>query len=468
VIPLQVADLVVIASRALQVDSAAALDLVGLLDVEAAEAALAARPPEHARDDPASHAAVLLHALIRHRPFRRANQQLALLATLQFLALNGWQADLDPPQAAKEVLAELAAGTLDPAALAAWLAPRLRLCDETDPCAKEAAMRRWLPGRKRPARSNDPFARFTERARRATVAAQEEARLLNHNYLGTEHLLLGLLRVGGVAARALASLGISLQAVRAQVEEIIGRGTVGPIGHIPSTPRAKKVMEISLREALRLGHNYIGTEHLLLGLSREGEGVAAQVLVKLGADHARLHQQVLRLLDSTPGSREEREPASPAGPLPSSTSTTLGLGAESGHYDEDGNLIAPLPAATSAAAGLAYYDHQLADVQRAKDAAIAAQDFDTAAVLRLVEKQLLDRRAQQEQAEQLWTAGADPGAVAEEDQRLHLDAGPEGVRPLRLDALVEENQRLHQQVERLLGLLRQHGIEPDGGTSQST
>jgi hypothetical protein len=467
VIPLQVADLVVIASRALKVDSAAALDLVDLLDVEAAETALAARPPEHARDDPASHAAVLLHALVRHRPFRRANQQLALLATLQFLALNGWQADLDPPQAAKGALAELAAGTLDPAALAAWLAPRLRPGDETDPCAKEAAMRRWLPGRKRPARSNDPFARFTNQARRATVAAQEEARLLNHNYLGTEHLLLGLLREGGVAAKALASLGISLQAVRAQVEEIIGRGTVRPTGHIPSTPRAMKVMDIALREALQLGHNYIGTEHLLLALSREGQGVAAQVLVKLGASHVTLHQQVLRLLEGTPGSREERESASnPAGPLPSSTSTALGLGDEHGHYDEDGNLIAPLPS-TSIAAGLAYYHQQLADVQRAKDAAIAAQDFDTAAVLRLVEKQLLDRRAQQEQAEQLWTAGADPDAVAEEDQRLHLDAGPEGVRPLRLEALVEENQRLHQQVERLLGLLRQHGIEPDGGTSQS-
>jgi prophage maintenance system killer protein len=465
VITLQLADLAVIASRALKLDTAAALDL---LDLEAAEAALAARPPQQTPDDPAGHAAVLLHALVHHRPFRRANQQLALLATLQFLALNGWQANLDPPETAKGVLAELAAGTLDPAALAAWLAPRLRPGDETDPCAKEAAMRRWLPGRKRPARSNDPFARFTERARRATVAAQEEARALNHNYLGTEHLLLGLLCVDGVAARALLGLGISLQAVRAQVEEIIGRGTVGPIGHIPSTPRAKKVMDIALREALRLSHNYIGTEHLLLALSREGEGVAAQVLVKLGADQARLHQQVLRLLNGTPGSREEREPASgPAGRLPSSTSTALGLGDESGHYDEDGNLIAPLQS-PSIAAGLAYYDHQLADVQRATDAAIAARDFDTAAVLRLVEKQLLDRRAQQEQAEQLWTAGADPDAVAEEDQRLHLDAGPEGVRPLRLDALVEENQRLHQQVQRLLGLLRQHGIEPDGGTSQST
>jgi prophage maintenance system killer protein len=443
VIPLQVADLVVIASRALKVDSAAALDLVDLLDVEAAEAALAATAPGHAADDPASHAAVLLHALIRHHPFRRANQQLALLATLQFLALNGWQADLDPPETAKALVGQLAAGTLDPAVLADWLAPRLRPCDDTDPCAKEAAMRRWLPGgRKRPAGPKDPFARFTDRARQATALAQEEARLLNHNYLGTEHLLLGLLRErDGVAARALASLGISLQAVRAQVEEIIGRGTSAPAGHIPFTPRAKKVMEISLREALQLGHNYIGTEHILLALSREGEGVAAQVLVKLGARHARLRKQVLRLLDGTPGSREEREPASgPAGPLPSHTSTT---------------------------ASLAYYDQQLADVRRAKDTAIDAQEVDTAAMLRLVEKQLLDRRAQREQVEQMWTAGADPDALTEEDQRLHLDAGPEGVRPLRLDALVEENQRLYQQVQRLLGLLRQHGIEPDGGTSQS-
>jgi prophage maintenance system killer protein len=408
VITLQVADLVVIASRALQVDSAAALDLVELLDVEAAEAALAARPPEHARDDPASQAAALLHALVRHHPFRRANQQLALLATLQFLALNGWQADLDPPEMAAGVVAGLAAGTLDAAALAAWLAPRLRPCDDTDTCAKEAPMRRWLPGRKRPARPNDRFARFTDRARQVMVLTQEEARLLNHNYVGTEHLLLGLLRErNGVAAKALASLGISLAAVRAQVEEIIGRGERGPTGHIPFTPRAKKVLELSLREALQLGHNYIGTEHILLGLLREGEGVAAQVLVKLGAGHARLRKQVLRLLaDGTPTSRDER-------------------GLPSGPFD------------------LGYYDQQLADVRRAKDAAIAAQEFDTAAALRVAEKQLLDRRAQREQVEQMWTVGVD------------------------IDAVVEENRRLHQQVEHLQGLLRQHGIEPDGGTSQT-
>ena len=129
------------------------------------------------------------------------------------------------------------------------------------------------------------FERFTDRARRVVVLAQEEARMLNHNYVGTEHVLLGLIREGeGVAARALGSLGISLEAVRQQVEEIIGQGQRAPSGHIDFTPRAKKVLELSSREAVQLGRNYIGTEHILLGLIREGEGVAAQVLARLGAD----------------------------------------------------------------------------------------------------------------------------------------------------------------------------------------
>ncbi|MEZ5321242.1 MAG: ATP-dependent Clp protease ATP-binding subunit [Microthrixaceae bacterium] len=146
------------------------------------------------------------------------------------------------------------------------------------------------------------FERFTDRARRVVVLAQEEARLLNHNYIGTEHILLGLIHEGeGVAAKALESLGISLEAVRQQVEEIIGQGGSSPSGHIPFTPRAKKVLELSLREALQLGHNYIGTEHILLGLVREGEGVAAQVLGKLGADLSRVRQQVIQLLSGYPG-----------------------------------------------------------------------------------------------------------------------------------------------------------------------
>jgi ATP-dependent Clp protease ATP-binding subunit ClpC len=177
------------------------------------------------------------------------------------------------------------------------------------------------------------FERFTDRARRVVVLAQEEARLLNHSYIGTEHILLGLIHEGeGVAAKALESLGISLEAVRSQVEEIIGQGGSSPSGHIPFTPRAKKVLELSLREALQLGHNYIGTEHILLGLIREGEGVAAQVLVKLGADLSRVRQQVIQLLSgyqgpsgSTGGGRSEQTPAG------------AGVGASKGDDEKGGN-----------------------------------------------------------------------------------------------------------------------------------
>ena len=166
------------------------------------------------------------------------------------------------------------------------------------------------------------FERFTDRARRVVVLAQEEARMLNHNYIGTEHILLGLIHEGeGVAAKALESLGISLEAVRSQVEEIIGQGQQAPSGHIPFTPRAKKVLELSLREALQLGHNYIGTEHILLGLIREGEGVAAQVLVKLGADLNRVRQQVIQLLAGYQG----KEPAASGGPAEGTPSTSLVL-----------------------------------------------------------------------------------------------------------------------------------------------
>ena len=165
------------------------------------------------------------------------------------------------------------------------------------------------------------FERFTDRARRVVVLAQEEARMLNHNYIGTEHILLGLIHEGeGVAAKSLESLDIKLEQVRSQVEEIIGPGQQAPSGHIPFTPRAKKVLELSLREALQLGHNYIGTEHILLGLIREGEGVAAQVLVKLGADLNRVRQQVIQLLSGYQG----KEPAQ-AGPAEGTPSTSLVL-----------------------------------------------------------------------------------------------------------------------------------------------
>lgn len=146
------------------------------------------------------------------------------------------------------------------------------------------------------------FEKFTDKARRVVVLAQEEAKLLNHNYIGTEHILLGLIHEGeGVAAKALEALGINLEQVREQVQDIIGQGQQSPSGHIPFTPRAKKVLELSLREALQLGHSYIGTEHLLLGLIREGEGVAAQVLTKLGADTNKVRQQVIQLLSGYQG-----------------------------------------------------------------------------------------------------------------------------------------------------------------------
>ncbi|MGE3621187.1 MAG: ATP-dependent Clp protease ATP-binding subunit [Acidimicrobiia bacterium] len=176
------------------------------------------------------------------------------------------------------------------------------------------------------------FERFTDRARRVVVLAQEEARLLNHNYIGTEHILLGLIHEGeGVAAKALESLGISLEAVRSQVEEIIGQGGSSPSGHIPFTPRAKKVLELSLREALQLGHNYIGTEHILLGLIREGEGVAAQVLVKLGADLSRVRQQVIQLLSGYQG---------PGGPAATGEKAGAAAGAGgSGEQQPSGSLV---------------------------------------------------------------------------------------------------------------------------------
>ncbi|HEY9378087.1 MAG TPA: Clp protease N-terminal domain-containing protein [Jiangellaceae bacterium] len=150
------------------------------------------------------------------------------------------------------------------------------------------------------------FERFTDRARRVVVLAQEEARMLNHDYIGTEHILLGLIHEGeGVAATALTEMGISLEAVRQQVEAIIGKGKTAPThGHIPFTPRAKKTLELSLRESMQLGHNHIGTEHILLGLLREGEGVAAQVLQRLGADFDRVRLQVIELVSAREGDEE--------------------------------------------------------------------------------------------------------------------------------------------------------------------
>jgi prophage maintenance system killer protein len=227
---LEVADLVVIAARALELEPVDALELI---DLEAAEAALADARRWCDRDPVEAGAAAVLVGLVRHRPLARGNQQVALLATLQFLALHGWDLDLDPPTAARKLVDGLAAGTVGPQEVQAWMAARLR------PYAKEDGMLQRLTRRRRTCMdvptAEGPFERFTERARQSVNLAQEEARGLGHNYLGTEHLLLGLLVEGqGLAWRVLDELGISAVTVRGQVEAIIGRGPDTPAGPIPS------------------------------------------------------------------------------------------------------------------------------------------------------------------------------------------------------------------------------------------
>jgi len=407
VITLEVADLVVIAGRTLGLDTGPVLDL---FDLAAAEHALALARPRSEPGDPAAEAAALLHALVRQRPLRRGNQQVALAAMLQFLALNGWEMDPGQPEQVAAVAADIAAGRLDATALAGWLAPRLRPSGQAAARVKEAAMR----GRpaiplavklKKATMRRQPkgmFQRFTDRSRRVVCLAQEEARLLSHNYVGTEHLLLGLLHEGeGVAAQALVSLGISLADVRGQVEEIIGHGRNPVSGHIPFTPRTKKVLELSLREALALGHHYIGTEHLLLALLREGQGVAAQVLTRLGADHARVREGVLGVLAD-----------------------------QCAQADPNAQLAADLVDAAE----------QLDQVRRDKDAAFDAGDLEAAAGLRDQERQLLAVKLRLEN---------------------QLAPGVAG------HALIAENHRLHRELERLRVLLRQHGIEPDNGPARS-
>jgi len=224
---------------------------------------------------------------VGRRVFGARSGEVALMAALQLLALQGREAgDLGPPAAVRELLAGVAAGRVGTDELAAWL--------EQSTGGRRVEM----------------FERFTERARNVVRVAQEEARRLGHASVGTEHLLLGLLaEPDGIGARALVALGISLEAVRAEVEEIIGQGEGAPAGHLPFQPRSKKVLELSLREALQLGHNYIGTEHVVLGLIREGEGVAAQVLRRRGADLAAVRQEVVRLLLLVPAGVARAKPA---------------------------------------------------------------------------------------------------------------------------------------------------------------
>jgi len=262
------------------------------------------------------------------------------------------------------------------------------------------------------------FERFTDRARQVVVLAQEEAKRLDHNYIGTEHILLGVLRErDGAAAKALESLDISLDAVRQQVEEIIGRGQQAPSGHIPFTPRGKKVLELSLRESQQLGHNYIGTEHILLGLIREGDGVAPQVLVRLGADLNRVRQQVIQVIHDRP-------------PLEGAPATEI-----QARLDVLEGRLAVLEQQVGTGADTSDLDEQIAQVCGEKESAVDARDYEQAAALRNREKELLaSKAARQEQ----WAA-AHP-ALPEMAARVELA----------------------DEVERLRALLRQHGIDPQG------
>jgi len=298
VIHLDLADVVVIAARVLGAEPA---DVLAVADLDGVEAALA---KARRCDSPPRAAATLLHGLALRQPFGPGSGEVALLGALQLLALNGREVrDLGAPDVARKLLDRTAQGTADVDELCAWLVAGGSGITEIKERPIAEAIRRvreLRPRRQKDKESEEEmFERFTSRARQVVVLAQDEARRLNHNYIGTEHILLGLIHEGeGVAAKALESLGISLEVVRAQVEEIIGQGQSAPTGHIPFTPRAKKVLQLALREALSLHHNYIGTEHVLLGLVREGEGVAAQILVKLGADLPRVRQQVVQLLGS--------------------------------------------------------------------------------------------------------------------------------------------------------------------------
>ena len=290
------------------------------------------------------------------------------------------------------------------------------------------------------------FERFTDRARQVVVLAQDEARALRHNYIGTEHLLLGLLRVEeGGAHEVLESLGVMIEEVRAQVGRIVGQGEEPAAGQIPFTPRAKKVLELSLREAIQLGHNYIGTEHILLGLIREGEGVAAQVLTRLGADLNRTRQQVIQLLHGPQGAetvaeynRPLRRPGGPGGldAIRDRLDTIAGqLAAIVSRLGIGGEAASTAPAPRPAA--LRQLDERIARIGREKQAAIDAQDFERAVTLRDEEQELLRQRDDENSR---WMAAA-------------------GERPSETDGA--ELDRLRRVIDNLQAQLRRHGIEPD-------
>lgn len=347
-IHLDLYDVLAVTARVLRCDSAAVTDRVELDRIHQVLADVRRTDPtpgETANAAPATlaeAAATLLAGLVWHRPFRGPGRQVSVTVTLQFLALNNHDLELEPIDELNALLDQIAThgqrgrdalghgletddgprvpdgllggdGVIPPsdavwydepgatagpepterAALVDWIRPRLILGEVPPEDRRPGAG----PGAARAAEGTGMFQRFSERARWVVVVAQQEARDLHHDHVGTEHLLLGLVREGhGIAAKALSNLGISEPAARSLIEHLVGRGGEPPGGHIPFTPRAKIVLDLAHRAALQLGQNHLGTEHILLGLIREGHGVAADVLARLGADRGKVRQQVINLL----------------------------------------------------------------------------------------------------------------------------------------------------------------------------
>jgi ATP-dependent Clp protease ATP-binding subunit ClpA len=283
------------------------------------------------------------------------------------------------------------------------------------------------------------FERFSDRARQVVVLAQEEARALGHDYIGTEHLLLGLVSDGeGPAAHVLASLEITVVAVREKVEEVVGRGQGTPSGHLPFTPGAKRSLQLALSEALQLSDDYIGTEHLLLGLIREAEGPAALVLTGFGADYGRVRTQVTAMLQER---RREREAAPAAGLADQADRASAAIQSQVlprvlpqvlSRLDSIEGRLAALERRVGAVPDTSDLDERIAQVRADKESAIDAQDFETAAALRGTEKKLLAQRASRQRE---WAS-------------KHADV-----------------PSLTVELERLRDLLRQHGIEPEDGVA---
>jgi len=302
------------------------------------------------------------------------------------------------------------------------------------------------------------FERFTNQARRVVVLAQEESRSLNHNYIGTEHLVLGILREGqGTGAKALESLDIAVAAVRGEVETRVGRGDQQQSGHIPFTPRAKKALELSLRESLALGHDYIGTGHLVLGLIRKGDGVGVEILVGLGTDLNVLRARVIELL---PNDTEEGDASGPRTRIV--TRTERLSGAVQGLLDSiDARLTMierHLGITRSVPDELRTYDRRIAKVVGAKEEAIERQDFERAAALREEEKQLRSERARVEV--ELEEARLREAAQAEsEPEPGDGPAAEDGLDEASATSTADDVARLQAQVARLMALLREHGID---------